>query len=306
MAAGLNHQGRSGGKMRYYLENSSIKAEFDSFGAELKSVVNKHNNREYMWYANPAVWARTSPVLFPLVGTLRDGKYRYDGKEYFMSSHGFARDMEHKMISQSMDEIWFELTDTDKTLEMFPFHFRFCIGYKLTGTELKVMWKVYNTDNKEMFFSLGAHPAFLCPVHGESDKEGYYLKFDKGGDIHHYGNRHGVCMHEDVVLKTEDNKAYITKDFFDRTTYMIEGTDIKEVSILDRDENPVVKVSFDTPIFAIWSPAGINAPFICIEPWYGRSDYEDFEGELSERDFIEKLEEGGSFEREYSIIFYEV
>ena len=114
--------------MRYFLENDLLKVEIDSFGAEVKSVIRKDNNREYMWYGNKKFWARTSPVLFPFVGSMRDKKFTWHGKDYPMGQHGFARDMEHTLVSQTEDEIWFCLKSDEETMKKFPFPFVLSIG----------------------------------------------------------------------------------------------------------------------------------------------------------------------------------
>ena len=161
--------------MRYFLENDELKVEIDSFGAELKSVMNKNNYREYMWYGNKRFWGRTSPVLFPFVGSLKNKEYIYEDKAYPMGQHGFARDYEHELVSQTDTEIWFSFKSNDETYSKYPFEFELQCGYQLAGNELKVMWKVINkaAADKDMYFSIGAHPAFLCPVHGEEDWSGY-------------------------------------------------------------------------------------------------------------------------------------
>lgn len=302
--------------MRYFLENHRLKVEIDSHGAEVKSVINKNNMREYMWYGNPDFWGRTSPVLFPFVGGLKDKQYSWKGNTYAMGQHGFARDYEFELVSQTDDEIWFVFKSFDETMKKYPFEFELQIGYKITCEEetddVKVMWKVINPSNDTMFFSIGAHPAFLCPVHGFNDKNkgcktGYKLYFEGVDEIHHHGNdvATGQALREDIVLPLKNGYATITDDFFDRCTYMIEGNQTKCVGIADEEERHIVDVVFDTPLFAIWSPEKKNAPFICIEPWYGRCDAVDFEGDLSEREYTNELSAGDTFEGGYTMKFYE-
>ncbi len=290
--------------MRYVIENDILRAEIDSFGAELKSVRRKENDREYMWYADKKYWGRTSPVLFPFVGSLKNKEYIYQGRHYPMGQHGFARDMEHTLTSQTDREIWFELASTQETLEKYPFAFILRIGYALDGAELKVMWKVENPADRTMVFSIGAHPAFLCPVHGESSKAGYRLYFGGVNEIHHHGNTvdTGLAIKtEDIVIPLADHRVSITEDFFDRCTYMIEGAQTGEVGLEDPEGSRIITMTFDTPLFAIWSPEGKNAPFLCIEPWYGRCDATDFEGTLEERDYTNVLKAGETFSAAYTI-----
>lgn len=302
--------------MRYVLENEVLRVEIDSFGAEIKSVRRKSDRREYMWQANPKYWGRTSPVLFPFVGMPKNKQYTYAGQTYSMGQHGFARDMEFmcraldgvrpsETTTMGEQSIWFVLEANEETYEKYPFLFRLYVGYELCINEIKVSWHVQNLDKKPMYFAIGAHPAFNCPIHGESDKSGYGLRFVGVKDeIHHHGNTpEGLAVMEDEVLELNDGKVTFTPGFFDKCTYMIEGSPTRRVELLDADGEAYVMVDFDTPLFAIWSPEGKNAPFVCIEPWYGRCDAVDFEGTLAERAYENALASGGRYNAAYSIHF---
>lgn len=295
--------------MNYYIENNELIVRIDSFGAEVKSVLNKYNYTEYMWYADPAFWGRTSPVLFPFVGSVKDKKYKWKGVEYLMGQHGFARDMEFELLEKSKEKISFVLRSSEDTLRKYPFDFALIITYTLEGDTLNVGWTVNNTGSEKMYFSIGAHPAFLCPVHGEESKEGYRLYFEGTDVISHHGNTRDTglaTMDENLELMLTNNRATITKDFFDRCTYMIEGRQTKLVGLEDPQGNRLVDVIFDTPLFAVWSPEEKNAPFLCIEPWYGRADATDFSGDLSERDYTNELDAGESFNGGYGMRFYKI
>lgn len=292
--------------MRYVLENEKLRAEIDTFGAELKSVINKTSDLEYMWQGDPKYWGRTSPILFPFVGRLKNDTFLYDGKAYSMGQHGFARDMEFTMFSKTDTTIWFALASNEETLKKFPFTFVLRIGYELCGNELRVLWKVENLSaEKTLHFGIGAHPAFNCPLYGEDSKAGYKLYFGGIDALAHHGNdlRTGLSLNEDLTLPLENNRAVITPEFFDRCTYIAEGNQTKEIGLEDPQGNRILSVLFDMPLFGIWSPEGKNAPFLCIEPWYGRCDAEDFEGTLSERAFNNTLEQGKIFQTSYIIRF---
>lgn len=296
-------------EMYYFLENDEIIVKISSFGAEVQSVLRKENYREYLWYGDSKFWGRTSPVLFPFVGSLKNKEYTWAGKTYTMGQHGFARDMEFEFVDKKEDSISFVLKSDETTLAKYPFEFELYISYILKGDELIVDWNVKNPADETMYFSIGAHPAFLCPVHGEDSKEGYKLFFEGVDEIHHHGNTLDTglaVMSEDLVLSLVDNKVEMTKDFFDRCTYMIENNQTKVVGIEDKAGKRIVDVCFDTPLFAIWSPEKKNAPFLCIEPWYGRCDATDFEGDLSKRDYTNVLAKGEEFHGGYSMKFYEV
>ncbi len=157
--------------MRYLLENEVLAVSIDSLGAEVKSVKRKSDGFEFMWQGDPKYWGRTSPVLFPFVGVPKNKQYRYEGKNYPMGQHGFARDMEFELEDQADGCIWFVLKSDDGTYAKYPFAFRLHIGYELLDSEVKVLWKVENADSKPMYFSIGAHPALRCPIHGEETKD---------------------------------------------------------------------------------------------------------------------------------------
>ena len=293
--------------MRYLVENDIFKIEIDSHGAELKSVTRKEDGKNYLWYADKKYWGRTSPILFPFVGNCNEKEYRYDGKTYAMTQHGFARDMEFELTEQKEDGIWFVLRSNAETWEKYPFDFALHIGYQLTENEVKVLWKVENPGDKAMYFSIGAHPAFLCPINGEEDKLGYGLQFAGLTELHHHGNTPDTglaVMDEDIVIPLKEEKVYFTPGFFDRCTYMVEGKQTGEVSLVTPDGTPYVTMDFDAPLFAIWSPEGKNAPFVCIEPWCGRCDAVGFDGTLEERVYGNTLQPGEKFEKSYSMRFF--
>jgi galactose mutarotase-like enzyme len=302
--------------MRYCIENETLRVEIDSHGAEIKSVRRKSDNREYMWHGDSRYWGRTSPVLFPFVGSVRNKEYRFEGKTYPMGQHGFARDMEFEPAPEQgncapgVETMWFALESCEETLEKYPFPFRLEIGYELSESEIKVLWRVKNPAEKPMYFSIGAHPAFLCPINGETDeagdscKLGYGLHFKGLTKLQHHGNTpDGMAVMENQTLPLENGCVYFTPGFFDKCTYMAEGKQTGEVSLLDRQGNAYVTVIFDTPLFAVWSPEGKNAPFVCIEPWYGRCDAQGFTGSLEERDYEQTLAAGAEFAAEYRMIF---
>lgn len=292
--------------MRHTLENASLRVEIDTHGAEIKSIWDIECSKEYMWQADPAYWGRTSPVLFPFVGSLKNKEYIHDGKHYPMGQHGFARDMEFTPDEKSDTAIWFVLHSTDETLAKYPFAFELRIGYELTGRTVKVLWEVHNPDSIDMHFSIGAHPAFCCPIHGEADKSGYRFYFGEDVDeIRHHGNdtASGMALRENLVLPLTDHRAVITPEFFDRCTYMIEGKQTGTVALEEPDGTRIVTVQFDTPLFALWSPEGKNAPFVCIEPWYGRCDAWDFSGTLAEREYNNCLAAGETFSASYTMTF---
>lgn len=294
--------------MRYILENEDLKVEIESVGAEVISIQDK-KGRDYLWNGDGKFWGRRSPILFPFIGRLKNGAYRYKGKEYKVGPHGFARDMEFSLFEQTESVLWFEIKDTEATYLIYPFHFSLKIGYHLVGKKLEVSWEVENLESEEnMYFSIGAHPGFLCPIFGEGeDKEDYVLELTGRGDELSYqfaDLETGLLIKEKKEMKLEAGRISLTKDFFDESTYLFLNHQLKEVSLITPSGKKYVTVSFDMPILALWSPEKMNAPFICIEPWYGCCDGEWFEGTLEEREWGNKLAPGAIFTNSYSITIY--
>ncbi len=287
---------------RYVVENDQIKIEIDDHGAELKSLVKKDSGTEYMWCADSKYWGRTSPVLFPFVGSVNNGKFRAKDVEYSMGQHGFARDMDFKLESQSDSQIIFSLTSSKETLEKYPYEFKLFIGYELEGSSVKVIWKVENPAGEALPFSIGGHPAFNCPIREGEDRNQYFVKFEGVDEVTSHRIENGVAVSAEDIYKLEEGCLAITKSLFDQDALVIENQGIKRVALCDAGKTPYLTIEMDVPLFGVWSPVGKNAPFICIEPWYGRCDAEGFAGDVSEREFGNTIAAGDLWERSYSII----
>ncbi len=284
----------------FQISNEKITIQVDSLGAELKSLKSLPDNREYMWHGDPAYWGRTSPVLFPIVGGLKGGTYRLDGREYAMGQHGFARDMEFQLKSQVATEIWFTLNDDEETKKKYPYPFRLEIGYELTGRTVVVKWKVSGQGKEPVWFSIGGHPAFLCPIDPGTDQTQYRLVFDAGDSIVSSCIEGGLVGKEKKTYPLRDGMLPITADLFDEDALVIEGDQAHSVALARPNGKPYLTVTFDAPLFGVWSPPKKKAPFICIEPWYGRCDSVDFAGDFKDREWTQKLSEG-DFEAAYQI-----
>lgn len=270
-------------------------------GAELCSIIDR-SGREYLWQADPRYWKRHSPILFPIVGSVRDGHFTIDGRQYSMSQHGFARDSDFTPLGSTGDEAWYELTSSDTTLAAYPYKFRLQVGYRLTGETVTVIWRVTNTDDRDIYFQIGAHPAFYYPDYG-SDGERGYLWFDREDSFTYLRIGDAACASLTPHSQPLDGHLLrLDTHTFDIDTFIIEGSQLTSVALLDRERRPHLTMQFDSPLLGIWSPPRKDAPFVCIEPWYGRCDHEGFEGEFRDRDHVNRLAAGQTFEASYKII----
>lgn len=286
----------------YWLKNEEITVGIVAHGAEMKSLKDNKTGTEYLWCADSAYWGRTSPVLFPLVGNYKNKKTYFQGKEYSLGQHGFARDMEFTLESQTDDEIWFVLESTEETLEKYPFEFKLSLGYKIYGRTVEVLWKVENPAKETMYFSIGGHPAFNCPINVDEKQTDYRLKFDTSEPlISGVIDATGALSENTKTFVLENQEMPITEDLFDEDALIIEQNQAQRVSLVAPDGKEHLEVAFDAPLFGIWSPVGKHAPFVCIEPWYGRCDRADFNQKLEEREWGNVLASGEVFERSYTI-----
>ena len=280
--------------MLHYLENDILKIAVDTHGAELSSIYRKDERREMLWQGDPKYWSRKSPVLFPVVGKYKNGKTTYNGKEYSLGQHGFARDSEFTLVEQSENKISFELTSSEETLEKYPFKFRLVCSFELNNDRIIVGWNVENIDDKKIYFSIGAHPAFYC------NKSKDMLTMNGKNIKYNLINSDGLY----TPKKYDIESSFVLHDnLFDNDALIIENSNVTEVSLIDNDKK-YLTMKFDAPLFGIWSPTKKNAPFVCIEPWFGRCDGADFEGDITEREWSNSLEVGKTWYKEYEIVIY--
>lgn len=287
------------------LENDFIKISVNLHGAELTSIFNKLTNEEMLWQGDPAYWKRQSPVLFPIVGSVWNNTYRYNGTEYAMSQHGFARDMDFVLKEKTDTSVFFLLCSNADTKELYPADFELEIGYELDGRSVKVMWNVKNTGCDDMHFQIGAHPAFNYKGYNpEADTQGYFslLPIDTNYRLSTITEK--GCLGHDIakIYYKEHCIIPITKDTFNNDALILEDSQVISVELQDANRTPYIKLSFDAPVVGLWSPIKQGyAPFVCIEPWYGRCDKVGYEGEFAQRDWVMHLSANGSFRTYYTI-----
>lgn len=289
----------------YTLKNELLTVTIDTAGAEITSILDTEGT-EYIWNADPAYWKRHSPVLFPFVGSLKNKEFHHNGVSYPMGQHGFARDMEFEPVSCTDTEASFVLRADETTLAKYPFRFELMIAYRLTGNCVSVIWKVTNHDNETMPFSIGAHPAFYCPIPaGSADaRTGYEFRFDNEKPLTFHAIAEGglADTHTDHPLpETADHVLTITDHLFDGDALIIDGHQAQRVELARKGEDPYITVVFDAPLFGLWAPPGADTPFVCIEPWFGRCDATDFDGTLAEREHSQFAEVGEEKVFQYDI-----
>lgn len=285
------------------LKNDILTVEVSGHGAELTSI--RKGSTEYLWQADPAFWGRHSPVLFPIVGSVWEKRYRVEGKEYELGQHGFARDMDFTLVNATETEVRYRLESTPETLAKYPWPFVLEIAYRLHEGNLDVIWEVSNPGTEEMFFQIGAHPAFCYPDYDPQTMERGFLSFDRNEGLECIRIKEKGCVDAETRYPLEvpqDGLLPLTSETFDAIdTIMLQDSQIGKVTLHRADGSPWLSLSFDAPVVGIWSPPTKNAPFICIEPWYGRCDRAGYEGDYREKDWINRLGAGETFRSVYTI-----
>ena len=285
------------------LKNEMLTIQVSEHGAELQSI--RKDDYEYLWQGNPEYWGRRSPVLFPIVGSVWEKCFRVDGKVYEMGQHGFARDMDFELVSAADTEVWYRLKSSEKTLAAYPWPFVLEIGYRLEGSSVEVLWKVTNPGATEMYFQIGAHPAFNYPDYDPKTAYRGVVELDGNANLQRSAFKGKGCVdpqaHFPIPL-SDDGMLRLKRDTFDDIdTLMLENDQVHKIVFLKNASSPYLTVTFDAPVVAIWSPPKRNAPFFCIEPWYGRCDRADFTGEFKDRDWVNALAPGATFAASYTI-----
>lgn len=283
------------------IRNDKLTVEISAHGAEVQSIKDA-DGKEYLWQGDPAYWNRRSPLLFPIVCGLWQDTYRIGGQEYEMARHGFARDTDFTLIAQGDTQVVYALSDSADTRKNYPYHFNLSVSYKLRDNRLHVVWHVENTDTKPIFFQIGGHPAFNLPGQLPGEPMKGQLRFDTDNPIRLFGNVNGCIdkgRHDTVA--TENSLWTFTQESFKDDAVIFDHSQIHRVDLLNPQGDAEVSVSFRAPAVGLWSPYGKEAPFICIEPWYGLHDWANYEGDFRDKYLMNQLLPGASFMSEYTI-----
>ncbi len=282
--------------MKYTLENSKIKIVVNSFGAELDNIQDIETKKEYMWQKDKNFWGKSSPILFPFVGMLKDSKYKYNNKEYaFDKRHGFARDYDFVLSDKGEDFLEFLFESTEETFEIYPFNFKFYITYKIKENNLEVNYKVENISDETMYFSLGAHPAFSVPK-----DENYYIEFEKEEKQHSKLLKDGLVDGEFPYELIENKKLLLTSTTFINDAIIFENTNSKKLWIKNNKNDTILEFEYvGFRYIAFWNSPG--ADFVCLEPWDGITDYNTSDNNLENKIGIEKLNINETYSKSINI-----
>ncbi|MFV0145129.1 aldose 1-epimerase family protein [Empedobacter falsenii] len=273
----------------HILENKQLRISVEAKGAELKSIYNKVTNKELLWQADPKFWAKSSPILFPIVGALKNDKYTYLDKQYSLSRHGFARDMVFDKIEDNESKIIFSLKSNKDTIKIYPFQFDLQIIYSLESNRLNVDYIVKNLEKEnDLLFSLGAHPAFNIEVNENKNYSDYEIYFPSDEFLEIIQLTNNLIAENKKIINLNNKNLDLSYQLFESDALVM--TNLKSESLILRNkiDNDSLIFSFNNfPFFGIW--AAKNANFVCLEPWSGIADFENHNQHLEQKVGILKL-----------------
>jgi galactose mutarotase-like enzyme len=278
------------------LKNNYLSVSINTLGAELITLLK--NGKNYIWQIDKNYWDKTSPVLFPIVGALKNDQYTYEGKTYSLPRHGFARNSNFEIEKATETQAIFLLESNTETLQNYPFQFQLYIAYTLQNEELVIEYLVKNTDTKTIYFSLGAHPAFAL----EEKIENYSLHFNQKETLEKYHLQDNLIHTKTSILGKETHNLPLHHDLFANDALVFKNLNSDTITLMKKDKK-VISVQYDYfPFMGIWTKP--NAPFLCIEPWCGMADNTNHNSVLQEKEGIESLPVAAHFLRAIRFITY--
>ncbi len=280
------------------IANQHVSASFKTKGAELISLVK--DNQEYLWQANPKHWGRHAPVLFPVVGKLKKDQFTVDGVEYPMSQHGFARDKEFEIEEHNSDSITFILKSDAETLKVYPFKFELRISYELINSSIKTTYSVIDSGKGPLLFSIGAHPAFNCPMTADEKRSDYWLQFEYAESLETHLLEDGLFSGAREKVNMSDNKLLIKDHLFNKDALVLKRFKSERVHLYSPHKKWLTFHMAGFPFLGIWSKSQ-ESPFVCIEPWFGLADNASHNQKLIDKEGIILLKPKETFSCNYTV-----
>ncbi len=287
--------------MDYTIQNDCLSITVTSKGAELQTLLYKPTGIDYMWSGDPAFWAKKSPVLFPIVGTLKDNTYFFNHKCYHLARHGFARNKDFLLKEQTDNRLLWGITSDDSTRNIYPFEFEFYIQYEINKATIRVTYIVKNTSHTTMFFSMGGHPAFKVPMFPGDAYEDYELIFDRKENAQRWPiTQDGLLSTQPLPFLDNTDTIALHKGLFQKDAVVLKNLQSQTLKLISLKNKRGIEVDFHGfPYLGIW--AAKNADFVCIEPWCGIADGEDSHQSIVTKEGINELPAECTFERAWSV-----
>lgn len=282
------------------IQNDKLRATFNKLGAELVSLINIKTGKEIMWSGNPDFWSGISPVLFPIIGALKNEQYIFENQTYELPRHGFARRRIFAVKESSENEVVFELTSDEESLKIYPFQFSLEIKYTLAANKLTVDYLVKNLSQKQMYFSLGAHPGFAIDTENGLNYNDYEIAFSNDVELQIHPLADNLISNQTKTIDLENKVLPLSYELFSKDALVMTNMRSKELILRNNKNHHKVIFTFSNfPYFGVW--AAKNADFVCLEPWQGIADLENHNQQLTEKFGILRLEKGGDWTANWAV-----
>ena len=282
------------------IQNDKLRATFNNLGAELVSLINIETGKEIMWSGNPDFWSGISPVLFPIIGALKNEQYIFENQTYELPRHGFARRRIFAVKESSENEVVFELPSDEESLKIYPFQFSLEIKYTLAANKLTVDYLVKNLSQKQMYFSLGAHPGFAIDTENGLNYNDYEIAFSNDDELQIHPLADNLISNQTQTIDLENKVLPLSYELFSKDALVMTNMRSKELILRNNKNHHKVIFTFSNfPYFGVW--AAKNADFVCLEPWQGIADLENHNQQLTEKFGILRLEKGGDWTANWAV-----
>lgn len=283
----------------FKLENSHVKIEVSTIGAELQSLYSKETEMEYLWQLGYETWPHHSMLLFPNPGRIAGDRTIIDGKVYPATMHGFANDMEFEVLESDEKHLLLQICQNELTKKSFPYDFRLQVEFTLEGEVVVQKFRVINDDDRTVYFSLGAHPGFYCPIAIDETGDDYVLSFDspQNMDILEIHGTTRLLTGKRIPLLVDETDIPLSDHFFDNGPFLYSGIDAKTITMRSKRSGHFVELGIEGfPFMCLWGVGG-KMSIMCIEPWCGTSDLADTDHVWETKLGIESVAVGEVFER---------
>ncbi len=273
------------------LKSDNRTISVDTIGGELISYIDQ-NGLERLWNGDKSIWAGHSPILFPIIGTVENGEYTYNGKSYSITKHGVLRNREFSLLSQDNTSVTLESNSDEKTLAMYPFKYSFRVRHEVKESGFTTTFEVENRDQKELFFSVGGHPSFSCPLYDNEEFSDYYIEAEGLSRTRALE----ICG-DDPINRNKVNSFFAKEDkiplsysLLDDKVILLEEIEAKELTLKSNNHTKSMRITFeDFRNIALWTFGSKQARYICIEPWNGIPAIEKESGKIEEKPYIISL-----------------
>jgi galactose mutarotase-like enzyme len=286
------------------ISNDVLQVTISAKGAELQNIQHLKNGLEYLWNGDPNFWGKKSPVLFPIVGGLKNGEYKHNGKTYKLGRHGFAREMEFEVTNSTNQSVEYTLTSNEQTLAVYPFEFNLKIIYSLKENTLTCEYIVTNTSNDTTYFSCGAHPAFAVPLTKNTTFEDWFLEFSSIENVGKWPlSNDGLILQQPIDFLNNTNQLPLSKSLFYKDALVFKNLSSNKISIVSTKSPHGLTMQFnDFPYYGIWSAKDAN--FVCLEPWCGIADNTEATGLLEQKEGIIKLTPKDIWQKNWQVTLF--